>query len=77
MARKYVKEPVFSQERRTKLDAFQPRRLRLFAYRTRADIDDIVPNEKQPRRGPKIDEELRRQTGILVNRSVVGNRRRS
>jgi ParB family chromosome partitioning protein len=33
----------------------------LRTYRTKADIDDIVPNEKQPRMGPKIDEELRRQ----------------
>nr|WP_246606007.1 ParB N-terminal domain-containing protein [Sphingobium xanthum] len=30
-------------------------------YRTRADIDEIVPNDKQPRRGPKEDEELQRQ----------------
>src|SRR6266851_2117973 len=33
----------------------------LRTYRTKADIDDIVPNEKQPRLGPKIDEELQRQ----------------
>ncbi len=33
----------------------------LRTYRTRADIDDIVPNEKQPRMGPKVDEELQRQ----------------
>jgi len=33
----------------------------LRTYRTRAGIDDIVPNEKQPRMGPKIDEELQRQ----------------
>ncbi|CAN5191166.1 hypothetical protein BH09GEM1_BH09GEM1_48310 [soil metagenome] len=33
----------------------------LRTYRTRADIEDIVPNEKQPRLGPKIDEELQRQ----------------
>lgn len=33
----------------------------LRTYRTCADIDDIVPNEKQPRMGPKIDEELQRQ----------------
>jgi ParB family chromosome partitioning protein len=33
----------------------------LRTYRTRADIDDIVPNDKQPRMGPKIDEELQRQ----------------
>lgn len=33
----------------------------LRTYRTKADIDDIVPNEKQPRQGPKVDEELQRQ----------------
>lgn len=33
----------------------------LRTYRTKADIDDIVPNEKQPRMGLKIDEELQRQ----------------
>jgi ParB family transcriptional regulator, chromosome partitioning protein len=33
----------------------------LRTYRTKADIDDIVPNEKQPRLGPKEDEELQRQ----------------
>lgn len=33
----------------------------LRTYRTKADIDDIVPNEKQPRLGAKVDEELQRQ----------------
>jgi ParB family chromosome partitioning protein len=33
----------------------------LRTYRTKADIDDIVPNDKQPRLGPKTDEELQRQ----------------
>ncbi len=33
----------------------------LRTYRTRADIDEIVPNEKQPRMGLKTDEELQRQ----------------
>jgi ParB family transcriptional regulator, chromosome partitioning protein len=33
----------------------------LRTYRTKANVDDIVPNEKQPRLGPKIDEELQRQ----------------
>jgi ParB family chromosome partitioning protein len=33
----------------------------LRTYRTKADIDDIVPNAKQPRMGPKLDEELQRQ----------------
>jgi ParB family transcriptional regulator, chromosome partitioning protein len=33
----------------------------LRTYRSQADIDDILPNDKQPRMGPKIDEELQRQ----------------
>ena len=33
----------------------------LRTYRAKADIDDIVPNPKQPRLGPKEDDELQRQ----------------
>src|SRR5262249_29970541 len=33
----------------------------LRTYRARYDLDDLVPNEKQPRIGPKEDEELQRQ----------------
>jgi ParB family transcriptional regulator, chromosome partitioning protein len=33
----------------------------LRTYRTRLDIDDVLPNERQPRLGPKEDEELQRQ----------------
>ncbi|UPT88002.1 ParB N-terminal domain-containing protein [Bradyrhizobium barranii subsp. apii] len=33
----------------------------LRTYRTKASLEEIVPNEKQPRLGPKIDEELQRQ----------------
>src|SRR5882724_9714952 len=33
----------------------------LKTYRTTVDIDDLVPNDKQPRMGPKKDEELQRQ----------------
>jgi ParB family chromosome partitioning protein len=33
----------------------------LKTYRTTLDIDDLLPNEKQPRQGPKRDEELQRQ----------------
>lgn len=49
-----VSNVVSLQER--KLD-----RTVLRTYRTTADIDDIVPNNNQPRMGPKIDEELQRQ----------------
>jgi ParB family transcriptional regulator, chromosome partitioning protein len=33
----------------------------LRTYRTKMDIDDVMPNERQPRLGPKEDEELQRQ----------------
>jgi ParB family transcriptional regulator, chromosome partitioning protein len=33
----------------------------LRTYRSTVDIDDIVPNNNQPRMGPKTDEELQRQ----------------
>ncbi len=33
----------------------------LRTYRAKLDIDDIVPNDRQPRLGPKEDEELQRQ----------------
>jgi len=33
----------------------------LRTYRHKVDIDDLVPNDRQPRLGPKEDEELQRQ----------------
>lgn len=33
----------------------------LRTYRAKVDIEDVVPNEHQPRMGPKEDEELQRQ----------------
>lgn len=36
-------------------------RTTLRTYRTKVDIGDIYPNERQPRLGPKEDEELQRQ----------------
>src|ERR1700716_4063351 len=33
----------------------------LRTYRHKVDIDDVVPNERQPRLGPKKDDELQRQ----------------
>lgn len=33
----------------------------LRTYRTKVDIDDLIPNPMQPRLGPKEDEELQRQ----------------
>jgi ParB family transcriptional regulator, chromosome partitioning protein len=49
---------------KAKVVGIQERRLGrtvLRTYRAKVDIDDIVPNEKQPRLGPKEDEELQRQ----------------
>src|SRR5690242_10258724 len=54
ISRGEVENVVNLQERR--LD-----RTVLRTYRTKADIGDIVPNESQPRMGPKTDEELQRQ----------------
>src|ERR1700724_2519970 len=48
----------------TDLITFQERRLGrtvLRTYRTKVDIEDVVPNERQPRLGPKEDPELQRQ----------------
>jgi len=47
-------KPVELQERR--LD-----RTVLRTYRATVDLDDVVPNPKQPRLGPKEDDELQRQ----------------
>ena len=33
----------------------------LRTYRTKVDIDEVLPNERQPRLGPKEDDELQRQ----------------
>ena len=54
-------EPV---ARRQKVAGFQERRLGRTVLRTSravVDIDDLIPNERQPRLGPKEDEELQRQ----------------
>lgn len=40
----------------------------LHTYRTTLDLDDVVPNERQPRLGPKEDEELQRQ--IVANEGL-------
>lgn len=47
-----------------KVIGIQERRLGrtvLRTYRSRVDIEDLVPNDRQPRIGPKEDEELQRQ----------------
>jgi ParB family chromosome partitioning protein len=57
-------EPVPARQDRSKIVGIQERRLGrtvIRTYRARLDIDDLVPNERQPRIGPKEDEELQRQ----------------
>jgi ParB family transcriptional regulator, chromosome partitioning protein len=60
-----MNSPIATQDRdNDNLVNLQERRLDrtvLRTYRMKADIDDIVPNENQPRMGPKTDEELQRQ----------------
>lgn len=54
-------EPI---ARKQTVAGFQERRLGRTVLRTAravVDIDDLVPNERQPRLGPKEDEELQRQ----------------
>lgn len=36
-------------------------RTTLRTYRTKMDLEDVLPNPNQPRMGPKVDEELQRQ----------------
>lgn len=53
-----------SASERSKIIGLQERRLGrtvLRTYRTKVDIDSVVANERQPRLGPKEDEELQRQ----------------
>ena len=50
--------------RRSKVVGLQERRLGrtvLRTYRSKVDLDELVPNERQPRVGPKEDDELQRQ----------------
>ena len=56
-------KPV-AMEPRSKIIGLQERRLDrtiLRTYRTKVDIDEVLPNNNQPRLGPKEDEELQRQ----------------
>jgi len=58
-----MSSPSAARDRQTVV-SLQERKLDrtvLRTYRRMADIDDIVPNNNQPRMGPKADEELQRQ----------------
>jgi ParB family transcriptional regulator, chromosome partitioning protein len=60
-----------SADERADIIGLQERKLGrtiLRTYRTKTDIDDVVPNERQPRLGPKEDEELQRQ--IVANEGL-------
>src|SRR5258708_7317044 len=60
-----------SQMEETATYRWQERRLGrtvLRTYRDNVDLDDVVPNPKQPRMGPKVDPELQRQ--IEANEGV-------
>ena len=51
-------------ESRPNIVVLQERRLDrtvLRTYRTKVDLDDVVPNGNQPRMGPKEDDELQRR----------------
>ena len=51
-------------ENRPNVVGLQERRLNrtiLRTYRTKVDLDEVAPNGKQPRSGPKEDDELQRQ----------------
>ena len=53
-----------SSGERGRVIGLQERRLGptvLRTYRTKVDIEEVVPNERQPRLGPKADDELQRQ----------------
>jgi ParB family chromosome partitioning protein len=56
-----IPQPVQERDNVVNLQERRLDRTVLRTYRTRADINDIIPNEKQPRMGPKLDEELQRQ----------------
>ena len=56
---------------RGRIIGLQERRLGatiLRTYRAKVDLDDVLPNERQPRLGPKEDDELQRQ--IEANEGV-------
>jgi ParB family transcriptional regulator, chromosome partitioning protein len=64
-------EEVSALEVEPKVVSLQERRLGrtvLRTYRSRVDVDDVIPNERQPRMGPKEDDELQRQ--IVANEGI-------
>jgi ParB family transcriptional regulator, chromosome partitioning protein len=56
-----VSEPLSERSRVVGLQERRLGRTVLRTYRSKLDIDDVVPNENQPRLGPKEDDELQRQ----------------
>lgn len=69
MAFHLTKSALFSNHQfcgKLRIEGISPATLNLHnpmrTYRTKADLDEIEANDKQLRLGPKIDEELRRQS---------------
>src|SRR3981189_1439951 len=53
--------PAKSQPKSVELQERRLDRTILRTYRATVDLDDVVPNPRQPRLGPKEDDELQRQ----------------
>src|SRR3981189_2831964 len=53
--------PAKSQPKSVELQERRLDRTILRTYRATVDLEDVVPNPKQPRLGPKEDDELQRQ----------------
>lgn len=53
--------PAKAHSKSTELQERRLDRTVLLTYRTKVDLDELVPNPNQPRLGPKEDDELQRQ----------------
>jgi ParB family transcriptional regulator, chromosome partitioning protein len=60
--------PAKAQPKSVELQERRLDRTILRTYRATVDLDDLVPNPKQPRLGPKEDDELQRQ--IVANEGI-------
>jgi len=60
--------PTKAQPKSVELQERRLDRTILRTYRATVDLDDLVPNPKQPRLGPKEDDELQRQ--IVANEGI-------
>src|SRR5258708_38388035 len=60
--------PAKAQPKSVELQERRLDRTILRTYRATVDLDELVPNPKQPRLGPKEDDELQRQ--IVANEGI-------